>query len=41
MMSNPNDNFLDDSISMLERTAIKLYPIVKEVHKRMIEEQPH
>jgi hypothetical protein len=25
-------------VSMLERTAMKLYPIVKEVLKRMIEE---
>ena len=26
---------------MLERTSLKLYPIVKEVVTRMIEEQPH
>lgn len=26
---------------MLERTSMKLYPIVTEVLKRMIEEQPH
>lgn len=31
-------NFLEDSISMLERTSLKIYPIVKEVLKRMIEE---
>jgi len=24
---------------MIERTALKLYPIAKEVHKRMIEEK--
>jgi hypothetical protein len=30
----------EDSISMLERTSMKLYPIVREVLKRMIEEQP-
>jgi len=26
---------------MLERTSIKIYPIVKEVLKRMIDELPH
>lgn len=26
---------------MLERTSLKLYPIVKEVTNRMIDEQPH
>ena len=31
-------NFMEDSVSMLERTALKLYPIVKEVLKKMIEE---
>lgn len=34
-------NFLEDSISMLERTAVKLYPILKEALKKMIEESPH
>ena len=29
---------MEDSVSMLERTALKLYPIVKEVLKKMIEE---
>ena len=33
-------NFLEESISMLERTSMKLYPVVKEVVKRMIEEAP-
>ena len=33
-------NFLEESISMLERTSMKLYPIVKEVLKRMIDEGP-
>ena len=33
-----NKNFLEDSISMIERTSIKIYPIVKEVLKKMIEE---
>lgn len=37
--SNGCGNFLEDSISMIERTSIKLYPIVKEVLKRMIEEK--
>jgi hypothetical protein len=32
---------MEDSISMLERTSMKLYPIVKEVTTRMIEESPH
>lgn len=31
-------NFLEDSISMLERTSMKLYPVVKEVIKRLIDE---
>lgn len=35
-----NGNFLEESISMLERTSMKLYPVVKEVLKRMINEQP-
>jgi hypothetical protein len=30
---------MEESVSMLERTSLKLYPIVKEVLKRMIEEQ--
>lgn len=33
-----NGNFLEESISMLERTSMKLYPVVKEVLKRMINE---
>lgn len=32
-------NFLEESISLLERTSMKLYPIVKEVIKRMIPEK--
>lgn len=31
---------LEESISMLERTSMKLYPVVKEVLKRMIVESP-
>jgi hypothetical protein len=31
-------NFLEESISMLERTSLKLYPVVKEVIKRLITE---
>lgn len=31
-------NFLEESISMLERTSLKLYPVVKEVIKRLISE---
>jgi hypothetical protein len=31
-------NFLEESVSMLERTSLKLYPVVKEVIKRMINE---
>ena len=33
-------NFMEESISMLERTSMKLYPIVKEVVKRLIDESP-
>jgi hypothetical protein len=33
-------NILEDSISMIERTSIKIYPIVKEVLKKMIDETP-
>ena len=28
--------YYDHSISMLERTALRVYPIVKEVHARMV-----
>jgi len=35
---NTPKNFLEESISMLERTSMKLYPVVKEVVKRMINE---
>jgi hypothetical protein len=31
-------NFLEESISMLERTSLKLYPVVREVLKRIIAE---
>jgi hypothetical protein len=31
---------MEESISMIERTSMKLYPVVKEVLKRMIEETP-
>ena len=31
-------NYLEESISMLERTSMKLYPVVNEVIKRMIGE---
>ncbi len=31
-------NFLEESISMLERTSLKLYPVIKEVIKRLIVE---
>lgn len=36
-LANPI-NFLEESISMLERTSLKLYPVVKEVLKRIIPE---
>ena len=32
-------SFLEESISMIERTSLKLFPIVQEVLKRMIEEK--
>ena len=32
-------NFLEESISMLERTSLKLYPVIKEVLKRIISEK--
>jgi hypothetical protein len=28
--------YYDDSVSMLERTAYKLMPIIKQVHEKMI-----
>lgn len=31
-------NILEESVSMMERTSMKLYPIVKEVLKRLINE---
>lgn len=39
-LSTPKEktNFFEESISMLERTSLKLYPIIKEVIKRMIDE---
>lgn len=38
LRNSPVRNILEDSISMIERTSVKVYPIVKEVLKRMIEE---
>jgi hypothetical protein len=32
-------NYLDETVSYLERTAKKLIPILKEVKKRMIQEK--
>jgi len=37
VMQGPN--FLEESISMIERTSLKLFPIIQEVLKRMIEEK--
>lgn len=35
----PSNAFLEESISLMERTAIKMYPVIKEVKKRLIEER--
>ena len=40
MRNAEGKDVLEESISMLERTSMKLYPVVKEVLKRMIVESP-
>jgi hypothetical protein len=35
---NGPTNFLEESVSLIERTSLKLYPVVREVLKKMIEE---
>lgn len=39
-LKSAGKDVLEESISMLERTSMKLYPVVKEVLKRMIVESP-
>ena len=29
--------YYDDSISMLERTAYRVHPIIEEIHKKMVQ----
>ena len=43
MQDDPNSNkdviYYDDSVSMLERTAFKLTPIIREVVSKMVQEE--
>ena len=32
--------YYDDQISMLERTAYRIYPIIKEICKKMVQSKP-
>lgn len=38
MLSHLHNNPLEDSISMIERTSIKIYPIIKDLLKKTIQE---